>query len=460
MKRNFLLVIILLLYSLTCHAVPTPKEILQNLKLGKFQTLNRLIKSQQYAYERGARNELEISRTMDSFQSSNDGVEEQLNKWVAQYPEDYPAYLARGSYFVHIAALHRGEKYISETKAEQIKNLRRYHAAAFEDFNKVLSIRPRAIYAYSMLLRINASTGSWGEFGRLVDDGFKIDPASYLLHRQILFKLQPKWGGSEAAVRKWTDEQLSPRIQKNPLLKALLGYPDFVRADMSRKNPEKAEGHYSRAIELSEGNYYAGFLRQRGQHYYFNGQYALALKDLNKAIEQYPFNVEALYIRGRTLDDMNLEKEALVDLDLALSLDQYDPYILRARSYLYRDLKNYTRALDDIDASLKYGAYDANNWIAKGYLHSQTKDYQNAQRAFSKATELAQDNRAAWYELGISQYKLFSCDFIPSLKTYLRLCKGKKCEKQLIDWSESVIKTAIDQGYCYKTATGYASKNK
>lgn len=442
------LLFILAFTTYPSYSAPSRLEILHLLKDGKYKALDKIIKTQQYEYERGAKNELDIMMTLNAFHSSNAGLEAQLDKWVANNPNSYPAYLARGSHYVHIAGLHRGAKYARETKKEQIANLRKYHAGAYEDFNTALSYRPKLMFAYGMLIRVATSSGTWDDINKLANDGLKIDPASYLIHRQMLFKLQPKWGGSKKALNRWLDEFVKPQLKVNPLLKALLGYPDFIVADVNRNKYKFAEKHYTKAVVASSGNYNAVFLRSRGRFYYFNDKYRLALADLNKALSHYPDYVEALYIRGRTYDDLKQYDNSLADLNLAISLDEFDPDIRRARSYLYKDLKKYGKALEDIDASLKYGSFDKYNWDAKGYLHRYFKDYKAAEAAFEKSIEIDPGNEKIWYELGAAQYNQIKCSFIPSLQEYLKLCKKDKCEKVYTDWSKSVINTAISGGHC------------
>lgn len=458
MKRLFLSVLLVsLLAPLPGYAAIPPAHLLLQLKTGDYAGLDKLITSQQYAYETSARNEIEILQTLNTFQSSNDGLEEQLNKWVAHNPDSYPAYLARGSHYVHIASLLRGTKLGKNTHKQQFSNMRRYHARALEDFNTALSFNPKLMYAYSMLIRIATSSGTWADIGQLADDGLKVDPASYLVHRQIMFKFQPKWGGSTTAIKKWIELKIKPQLKNNSLLQALLGYPDYVKAETQRfkkKNLKLAESYYSKAVNNSTGDYNVLFLFERGHYYFSHDKYEPALNDLNKALEQYPYYVSALRIRGRTLDDMKRYDEALRDLNLAVSLDEYNPKLRRARAYLHKDLGMHKEDLADINAALKYGSYDSHNWRAKGYiLLYKNNDFPGAEQAFSKAVELDPDNEGSWYELGVAQYKQLSCDFMTPMEVYIEMCKKKKCEKSYVEWSKSTLKMAIDKGYCEKMKT-------
>lgn len=454
MKRIFLSLIFLYLLSpLPGYAVAPPMQLLQQLKDSNYAALDEFISTQQRAYEAGTNNELVILQTLNPFQSSNEGLEEQLDKWVADNPDAYPAYLARGSYYTHIAGLHRGAKSSDDTHAQQFANMRRYHDRAREDFNIALSINNKLMYAYGMLIRIAASSGTWEDVYRLADASLEIDPASYLVHRYIMFKFQPKWGGSMKAINKWLKLKIKPHAKKNPLLKALFGYPDYIRAERlcSKKKYKQAEYYFDKSVAASDGGYNVLFLQERGSNFFSRDAYERALKDLNKVLFQYPYYIDALQVRGRTLYDMKRYDEALQDMNLAISLDQYNPKLRRARSYLFKDLKMYKQGVEDINAALKYGSFDSRNWRAKGYLLLYNfNDFRGAETAFTKAVELDPKNESSWYELGIAQYKQLSCDFMTPMQVYLDLCKSTNCGKQYVEWSTSSLRMAVDKGYCEK----------
>lgn len=146
--------------------------------------------------------------------------------------------------------------------------------------------------------------------------------------------------------------------------------------------------------------------------------------------------------------------EAMRDLNLAVSLDEYNPSLRRARAYLHKDLSMPKEDLADINAALKYGLYNHHNWRAKGYiLLYKNNDFAGAEAAFARAVELEPMNESSWYELGVAQYKQLSCDFMTPMEVYLDLCKTKKCDKQYTDWSASVLKMAINKDFCEKMKT-------
>ena len=146
---------------------------------------------------------------------------------------------------------------------------------------------------------------------------------------------------------------------------------------------------------------------------------------------------------------MGRHKEALRDLNLAISLDQNNPDLRRARSYVYRKDKMYKEALVDSKASFKYGKYDNNNWRNQGYiLLYGMNNYKGAEAAYKKAVKLYPDSETSWYQLGVAQYKQFSCDFIEPMKMYLDMCKKRKCDSALTKWSASVSTMSVDRGFC------------
>lgn len=438
-------------YSQLALAALTPPDILNLLAAKNYSALDRIIIAQQKLHENGINNEKTILFTLNAFHSSNEGLEEQLNSWIAHKPEAYPAYLARGSHYVHIAGLHRGAKFAKDTTKSQFSRMADYHKRAIKDLGKVLLINRKVLYAYSMLVRVATSSGSWTDIVKLSDAGLSIDPTSYLIHRQIMFKFQPKWGGYKGSIDSWLELKVKPYLKKNPLLKTLFGYPDYIRAEKlnRKKDFKKAEKYFNQSIEKSSSDYNVLFLEKRGEYYFYRDEYKKALKNFDKALLQNPYYISSLELRGRTLTLMGRHKEALRDLNLAISLDQNNPDLRRARSYVYRKDKIYKAALVDSKASFKYGSYDNNNWRNQGYiLLYGMNDYKGAEAAYKKAVKLYPDSETSWYQLGVAQYKQFSCDFIEPMKVYLDMCKKRKCDNALTKWSASVSTMAVGRGFC------------
>ena len=257
--RVFVLVFTMLgaaAYSQLALSALTPPDILNFLAAKNYSALDRIIIAQQKLHENGINNEKTILFTLNAFHSSNEGLEEQLNNWVAHKPEAYPAYLARGSYYVHIAGLHRGAEFAKDTTKSQFSRMADYHKLAIKDLEKVLLINCKVLYAYSMLIRVATSSGSLTDIVKLSDAGLSVDPTSYLVHRQIMFKFQPKWGGYKGSIDSWLDLKVKPHLKKNPLLKTLFGYPDYIRAEKlnSKKDYKKAEKFFNQSIEKSSSD--------------------------------------------------------------------------------------------------------------------------------------------------------------------------------------------------------------
>jgi len=452
--RVFVLIITMLgtnLYSSLSLAALTPPDILNLLADNNYSALDRIIIAQQKLHENGINNEKAILLTLDAFHSSNDGIEKQLNRWVANNPKAYPAYLARGAHYVHIASLHRGAKFSKDTKKQQFVRMANYHKRAIKDFGKALNLNRKLLYAYSMLVRVATSSGSWADIVKLSDAGLGVDPASYLMHRQIMFKFQPKWGGYKGFIDSWLELKIKPHLKKNPLLKTLFGYPDYILADkMNRKNKFiKSEQYFNDSIEKSSSDYNVLFLENRGEYYFYRGDYKKAIHDFDKVLLQNPYYISSLKLRGRALTLTGRHDEALRDLNMAISLDQNNPGLRRARSYVYRKDKMYKEALVDSKASLKFGLHNNNNWRNQGYiLLYGMNDYKGAETAYKKAVELYPDSETSWYQLGVAKYKQFSCDFIKPMKVYLKMCKKRKCDKSLVEWSASVSAMAVSKGFC------------
>ena len=80
------------------------------------------------------------------------------------------------------------------------------------------------------------------------------------MRNEILFSLQPKWGGTEGELDLFLDET-SRYAKVNPELQSLLGYKDLIKGDVMKNDDRQAAiAFYDAAIEWG-GNDYMYFSR-------------------------------------------------------------------------------------------------------------------------------------------------------------------------------------------------------
>ena len=85
----------------------------------------------------------------------------------------------------------------------------------------------------------------------------------------------------------------------------------------------------------------------RGTAYFTLGEYSLAMKDFNKAIEIFPDYVKAYNNLGSVYGKLGRYDLALKQYDRSLFINPNNPLTYYFRSIAHKDLHEYPKALDD-----------------------------------------------------------------------------------------------------------------
>lgn len=440
-KAGIVLLTILLFPQITISGsieYPDKFLLLEILNKGNYESADAIFSSYQKAYEAGDKEDI-ISFVFATFANSSPDLEKRLNSWVDKVPKSYAAKLARGIYYWNLANLSRGERYIQDTRKEQIQGMRSYFHKSRKDLLAALKINPKLTAAYSYLMSIEMRQGDRRSIDALLERALKVDPASFVIRGLYMFTLQPKWGGSLKQMRDFANRS-NRYLSRNPKLDILHGYSHYVIADKLRRNGnrKKAKEFYDQALRYGD---YWWFLYERGVNNYLLGDYNNALSDLNKAIALSPQNNQILRWRSKVYQRQNKLDLALTDINTALRLDPLDPKQLKTRSFLYKQQEKYKLAIDDLDNALIFASSDANIWSQKGYIYLfKLKDNDKAEEAMLKAIELNSEYPYYWYNYGVALYNKMDCKTADAFDNYMKLCdSGKKCKKDLQSWVRQTL---------------------
>jgi tetratricopeptide (TPR) repeat protein len=238
-------------------------------------------------YEAKRSEERQLWWYLDCYMQNNDDIEETLNNWVKQYPNDPFGFLARGVFRHNLAGKKRGYKWINETTKEQVNGFLYYTELAIQDLQKVIELRPKTQSAYWYLIELeNARTGSSILVSEYFKKGEKLNPFSYVLRRHYLMSLRPRWGGSYEKMNLFIS-QTKRFIRIEPTLNSLKGAIDEDKADLllNEKRYSEALVYFNKSLQFGEEpNSYNG----RAITNYRLGRHNEALNDINKAIQFRP----------------------------------------------------------------------------------------------------------------------------------------------------------------------------
>jgi tetratricopeptide (TPR) repeat protein len=267
---------------------------------------------------------------------------EPLDRWVAARPESAPARIARAAYLEDMAWSTRGSAYARDTPDEQMKRKDRLLARAVSDIDSALARTPRSAAAYLVRLEIARDAGDPATSRRYLLAGLEDIPASFVLRRQFIRNLVPRWGGSYEAMRAFVDES-HEMADSNPRLRALAGYIQLDSAEVLELQDDQARAlsMYTRALASGDEEI---FHLERGQLLVRMGRYREAMVDLDQAVASAPGDSRAYFWRGmarqgqRDTNDKgapHAASGALTDYQRAVILDPMDTAALDRFAWLY-----------------------------------------------------------------------------------------------------------------------------
>lgn len=292
-------------------------ELLDLLRSQQFDALDHRLNALQMEYEKDTERELDVATAFDWFSIPDPDLENLFQEWLKAYPESYAANLAQGIYYFIMAAHWRGEKYFGETHPFRIERMERYLDKAVVYLEKSLRLTKEPTISYAKLIATARYLGDDELSNRWLTEALKSDPYCIKPRRAYMRSLEPRWGGSYEAMRKFAED--TRKGEHSKMEKAARLIEAWIHFDKGYQ--KHLEGNYvatldeyQKAIAIEDDSW---FRSSRAKIYQIVGQTDLSMADLNRALELDPSSTEALYMRGVTLLDKRQPIDALKDLHMA-----------------------------------------------------------------------------------------------------------------------------------------------
>ena len=208
----------------------------------------------------------------------------------------------------------------------------------------------------------------------------------------ILTSLEKSGGISEARMFPDFDGFARLRAHNRPYIEHdALGYLQRGIEAHKEHKLDEAIKHYTKSIQLKSDNpIVSRAYSRRGNAYDGKGQYDLAFKDYNKAIELNPDDADAYFYRGFIYELKRNSEEAIKDYDKAIELkpDHVDAYIYRA-GVANRDselvIKDYSKAIE-LNPNFAYA------YRNRGRIYEKRGEVDLAIKDYNKAIDLNSDS--------------------------------------------------------------------
>lgn len=143
----------------------------------------------------------------------------------------------------------------------------------------------------------------------------------------------------------------------------------------------------------------------RGGAYVGQGNFQLAIRDYNKAIEINPENAKAYYNRGFVYKSAGNYQEALNNQSKAIELNPQYAEAYNNRGNIYNILGNYQEALKDLNKAIEINPRDSIAYNNRGIVYNNLKIYRKAIVDYNGAIELNPRYAEAYFNRGRTYLK-------------------------------------------------------
>lgn len=171
---------------------------------------------------------------------------------------------------------------------------------------------------------------------------------------------------------------------------------DYVEAkqydeaiEQCTKQYEDAQTNHNRAI----------ILNNRGNAYYYKGQYDRAIEDYNKAIELNPNYTYAYYNRGLAYYQKVQYDLAIENYNKAIYLDPNDAHAYNNRGNVYYHKLQYDRAIEDYNEAIKLDPNYTYAYNNRGNVYYTKGQYDRAIEDCSKVVQFGPNDAFAYYNI-------------------------------------------------------------
>ncbi|HME72318.1 MAG TPA: hypothetical protein VKM54_20995 [Myxococcota bacterium] len=372
---------------------PSEEEIRDTLSRGDFTALEGRLDALQRSHEAGETNEYFVFEAFFIFKKRD--LQPEIERWVKEHPHAWSALAARGMMNWALAWRARGGGYISGVTQGQIDQMRAYLNLASGDLHAAIAKRPGFLPAYSGLIDVARMLGDSAAGRDAIEAALRQNPNTYQVRWDYMGALEPKWGGSVAAMDAFAREAQAQAVV-NPQLIALLGSPWAARGEdrYLAKDWQAAIDSYSRALQFGRK---ATWLRWRAGAYKKVNKLPEAIADLSEVLHYTPDSADVLAERASCLQQTQQGDAALHDLARAAELAPDASWI--ARNYakaLLMSLKPQDSAAV-LERFLAAHPRDANTLEDLGLLYRQTLHQPvRARELMERLIEVEPKRAAAW----------------------------------------------------------------
>jgi tetratricopeptide (TPR) repeat protein len=388
----------------------------------------------------------------------NPAFETRLNEWVGQNSGDAIPVLIRAQYYRDLGWFKRGENSSQITQPSHMVVFAQYMNKALTDVDTAISLDDGNPYGYYLKLRILHGFGSTQKLKIAFEQAITKYPTYYLLYDVVLATLEPRWGGSVAAMYSFVDQYAGNAPDYSPLKLLYVSlYRDLlasasvacrqywyekdklaaciasnmgktINADLQKQTltalhlyDHSSRHQYNVAIKsilfdmlASGGDAYSGAVLQLAATAM---QSNTQLKEEDPGHNNYVIDeavAESWYVKGFYDNALTKDQEALAEIKDTSFPDEEERDVATAEIYrhiakIYSNLRRYADVIVYENAALALGnVTEDEHFICFSYYL--LKDFYDAVSACNQAINDRPENLSAYYWRGEAYRQLGNTD--------------------------------------------------
>lgn len=228
-------------------------------------------------------------------------------RWLEQSPDSAFAKMALGDAYARQGWQARGTKWASETPGQQLERMGALFQRAVPLLAEAFQEEKRLSPACEQLAAIGRMSSN--ELQRWATaECLKIDPQSYFVLEEVITQAEPRWGGSEEAMRAAAG-LIAARVAQNPALLTLTAIPIGYEADLADTWSEILPGTVAASLQAPN----AGYMARAGRGMYAQGDRWRALSWVSQSLRFQPLDDDHLALRAEILMELDDGEWALRD---------------------------------------------------------------------------------------------------------------------------------------------------
>lgn len=319
-------------------------------------TLDRRFKTlmQQHYDDAAQRDQIFIAY---SIFGASEQAERVARRWLDRSPDSAFAKMALGDAYARQGWRARGTKWAAETSADQLERMNGLFLRAVPLLAEAFQTEKALSPACEQLAAIGRMSS--GQIQRwAMAECLKIDAQSFHVLEEAMTQAEPRWGGSEEAMRS-TAALISARVAKNPALLALTVVPIGYEADLADTWAEIVPDTATASLKGPHPDYMA----RAGQGMSSQGDRWRGLAFLSQALRFRPGDDDDLASRAELLLELGDAEWALRDARRAVARapdDSGHQYLLASASRVALGERSAREPLLQVmeDADLRERAYE------------------------------------------------------------------------------------------------------